>query len=83
MWESQIKDGFGIAGIAVQNGTGAAQFACPDAHQFSPESVSWRGAGVHVDLVLAKIVESLQHQAEWLVHQLVCCAGNLLLENVD
>src|SRR5208282_103972 len=59
--KAHIKDGLGISDIAIQHRARAAQLAGSRAHQFSPERVAGRGAGVHIDLVMVEIVERFEH----------------------
>lgn len=53
-----------VAGIAIDNRARRTAFHRANAHQFSPERITRRGAGAEIDLVGFEVVKRLQHQAE-------------------
>src|SRR5207244_9073863 len=78
-----VQNGFGIAHIAIQHGSARAQLASTDAHEFTPEGVARRRSRVDIDLIALQVIQSLEHQTERFLHQLVGGAGRLLFKDVD
>src|SRR5438445_13801033 len=78
-----VKNGLGIAHIAVQHSSARAQLASTYAQKFAPEGIARRRSRVDIDLIVLQVMQSLEHQAERVLTLLVGGNRNSHFKDID
>src|ERR1700692_787898 len=61
----------GVTIVSIEDGSTRAEESCPSCHHLAPVCVTRGCTSADIDFVGAKIIQCLEHEPEWLLHEAV------------